>query len=368
MLTRLARLAIRRRRLVIGGWVALLVVGFVVGGSVFGRLETTGLQVPDGSESVRASRLLVTNEKARGPEIVAVYDGVRVDDPAFVAEVQRVAAQLRATPGVASVLDHVSTGSPQMVASDGRAAALVVELGRVRDPMAHERTVRSVTGLLRSVAAPTVLVTSDEQMDEEFGDQAEKDLQRAELLSFPVLLVFLVLLFGGVVTAGLPLIVAMVALAGTLLILLGLSHVAHVSVFSINVASMLGLGLAVDYGLLLVSRFREERVSAEPFVAIERTMATAGRTVVFSGLTVVVALSGLLVYSDSFLRSMAAGGMAVSLVGVVAAITLMPALLASLNRRIRPASRRSQDHGVFAALARTVQRRAVPIVLVVAAG
>ena len=374
MLTRIARFSIRRRRAVVVSWLVLLLSGFGAGGAVFGRLGTDGLRVPEDAESVTAGRLLragggparPTSDRT-GPRVIGLFDGVSAADGAFVAGVDRVAAEPARTPGVGRVIDPVSAPSPELVATDGRAAVIVVELDLADGPSAVEQAEDTAVRLLRTVPAPTVLVTGDRLVDEEFGDQAEKDLQRAELLSFPVLLVLLVVLFGGVVAASLPLITAFVALAGTLLVLFGLSHVTDVSVFSVNVASMLGLGLAVDYGLLLVSRYREESATLAPFAAIERTMATAGRTVVFSGLTVAVCLSALLVYEDAFLRSMAAGGMAVVLVGVAAALTLVPALLAAWHRRIRPSRRVAvgADHGFFVRLSGVVQRRAVPIVVVV---
>jgi putative drug exporter of the RND superfamily len=371
MLARLARFAIRRRRTVITGWVLLLVVGFAVGGSVFGRLETQGLAPPENAESLSTSRRLVDGSEARGPRVVGVYDGVAADDPVFTAEVRRAVAELAAVPGVGRVLDHVSTPSPELRATDGRAVALVVEMKPLHQPGAQGR----VESVLRSVRAPTVLMTGDDLVDDEFGTQAEEDLQRAELLTLPILLVLLVVLFGGVVAAGLPLLVAVSGLAGTLLVLLGLSELGEVSVFAVNVASMLGLGLAVDYGLLVVSRFREERRTAGPALAIERTMVTAGRTIVFSGLTVAVSMAALLVFDDVFLRSMAAGGIAVVLVALVAAVTLLPALLMSGSRWIRPARARlrggnavDDDTGFFARLSGVVQRRAVPIVAVVAVG
>ena len=365
MLSRLTRFAIRRRRTVIAGWVLLLVVGFAVGGSVFGRLETQGLAPPDDAESLATSRRLVNRSQVRGPRVVAVYDGVNPDDPGFTADVRRVAAEVGAVPGVARVIDHASTPSPELRATDGRAVALVVEMEPLHDDL---RTQEHLASVLRSVRAPTVLVTGDDLVDEEFGTQAEEDLQRAELLTFPILLVLLVVLFGGVVAAGLPLLVAASGLAGTLLALLGLSGLGEVSVFAVNVASMLGLGLAVDYGLLVVSRFREERRGAGPALAVERTMATAGRTIVFSGLTVAVSMAALLVFDDVFLRSMAAGGIAVVLVALVAAVTLLPALLMSGSRWIRPARAGTADTGFFARLSGVVQRRAVPIVAVVGVG
>ena len=181
----------------------------------------------------------------------------------------------------------------------------------------------------------------------------------------PLALVLLVVLFGGVVAAGIPVVVALVGVAATLGALLLASAVADVSVYAVNVVTMLGLGLAVDYGLLLVSRFREEKASgADDDTVLRRTFATAGRTVAFSGLTVAASLAGLLVFPDDFLRSMGLAGLAVVLLDLVAALTLVPALLAMWGRRIEPAPARSTDGG-FARLARRVRRRPLPVVVVV---
>ena len=164
-------------------------------------------------------------------------------------------------------------------------------------------------------------------------------------------------------------------MAGALLILLGVSHVADISAYSVNVITMLGLGLAVDYSLLVISRFREERAGGlELEAAIERTMATAGRTVAFSGLTVAASLCGLLAFAEPFLRSLAWGGIGVVLVAMVAAVTLVPALLGLWGRRIKPGQTegsgpagRGSDHGAFYRLSRLVQRFAPVIVVLVAA-
>src|SRR4029453_13587213 len=213
---------------------------------------------------------------------------------------------------------------------------------------AYDQVVEGVGERLRAVDVPRVLVGGDELARDEFQEQARRDLERGETLALPVMLVLLFLVFRGVVAALTPLVVAVVAVAGALLILLGVSEVADISAYSVNVITMLGLGLAVDYSLLVVSRFREERgAGLELPGAIERALATAGRTAAFSGLPGAAPLGGLRAFAEPFLRSLAWGGIGVVLVAMVAAVTLVPALLGLWGRRIRPGKVAPSDHGTF---------------------
>jgi RND superfamily putative drug exporter len=377
----LGRFVYRRRVLVLLAWVLVLGIGFGVGGRVFGRLGT-GSGLRDDAESVVVSDLL-DRAGGAGAGITGLVDGRPASDPAFQAEVNRAVRDLEAIPGVGRVTGPWADGRqvPGLVATDGRAVLVRVQLEPdLRGPI-HDRAVERAGERLRGIDAPRVVVGGEQRAQEEFQEQAREDLERGETLALPVMLVLLFLVFRGVVAAITPLLVAAVAVAGALLILLGVSHVADISAYSVNVITMLGLGLAVDYSLLVISRFREERAGGlELPEAIERTLATAGRTVAFSGLTVAASLCGLLVFAEPFLRSLAWGGIGVVLVAMVAAVTLVPALLGLWGRRIRP-SRGSgglktsppenravtADRGVFYRLSRLVQRFAPVIVVVVAA-
>jgi RND superfamily putative drug exporter len=218
-------------------------------------------------------------------------------------------------------------------------------------------TARAVAARLRRIDPGTVSVAGGPLTDNEFNAQAQTDVGRAELITAPVILLLSLLIFGGVRAAGLPALVGVVGVGGTFGILYAFSLVSDVSVYAVQVASMLSAGLAVDYGLLTVSRFREERASTVDIpTAIARTAATAGHTVAFSGLTVAAVLASLLVFPDPFLRSMGLAGVGVVLVVVAAALTLLPALLRLSGHRISPA-RPSRSTGAFAAIARAVQRR-----------
>jgi putative drug exporter of the RND superfamily len=366
----LGRLVYRRRVLVVLAWVLVLGAGVGVGGEVFGRLGT-GSGLRDDAESVVVSDL-VARLSGSGAEITGLLDGRRADDPAFRAEVADAVEDLEAMAGVHRVVGPwAAGGSPPnnpLIAEDRRAVLVRVELETGMPGGGLDRAVDRVGERLRAVDAPRVLVGGDEIAREEFQDQAQEDLKRGETLALPVMLVLLFLVFRGFVAAVTPLLVAVVAVAGALLILLGVSHVADISAYSVNVITMLGLGLAVDYSLLVISRFREERAAGlELPEAIERTLATAGRTVAFSGLTVAAALCGLLAFAEPFLRSLAWGGIGVVLVAMVAAVTLVPALLGLWGRRIRPGPAPATDRGVFYRLSRVVQRAAPVIVVAVAA-
>jgi putative drug exporter of the RND superfamily len=222
---------------------------------------------------------------------------------------------------------------------------------------------RAAAERLVSIDTGHVVVAGGPLTGGEFNAQAESDVRRAEMLSTPVVLVLLLVVFGGLLPAGLPLLVAAAGVGGTFAILYAISLASDVSVYAIQVATMLSVGLAVDYGLLMVSRFRAER-AAYPSApaAAARTAATAGRTVAYSGLTVAAVLAGLLAFPDPFLRSMGLAGIAVVAVVVAAALTLLPALLAILGHHIAPAGP-ATGTGLFARIARAVQRRPVVVAL-----
>ena len=361
LLVRLARSCHRYRWLVVAGWLAVVVAGAVAAPALFGRL-TAQVGVVDASESAQAGRALF-DATPSGAEVVAVVDGRPASDPGLRDSVAEVARQVRAVDGVEAVTDPWSTGDPRLVADDGGAVVVAVQFVPFE---ATDEALDEVAALLRSVDAPEVVVGGGALQDREMDAQAAEDLKNAELLSLPVVLVLLLVLFGGVVAAGLPVVVALVGVAGTLATLYAVSLLMDVSVYSVNIVTMLGLGLAVDYALLLVGRFREERaVDPDVLGALERTLATAGRTVAFSGLTVAASLGGLLVFSDDFLRSMGAAGLAVVLLDLLAALTLLPALLALVGRRIRPAAPRTDGRGVFVRTSRFATRR--PLLLTVVA-
>ena len=361
---RLGSFCCRRRRLVIVGWILLVAVGGGLGSSVFGRLsDHTGSNT---SESERAFRILDAN-KSVGDSVIAIVEAP-VADPGVRRVVTQAATEIGVMPGVVAIQNAYAASSNDLVASDGKAGLVVVSLSADLTDKQESKYAHAVRDRLREIPAGTVRVGGDALLFDEFRNNAQSDAERGEAFAFPVALIVLVILFGGLAAASLPLISALVSIAGSLLLLLVASLITDIAVFAVNIVTLYGLGLAIDYTLLAVYRFREERARGlDVPEAVRETTATAGRTVAFSAMTVIASLAGLLVFNDSLFRSLAAGGIGVTVIAVLAALTLTPALLGAYGHRIRPAQPPS-DHGFFARLARWVHRRPIPVVLVVGLG
>ncbi|MER5299772.1 MMPL family transporter [Streptomyces lasiicapitis] len=345
MLAPLARTATRRPRTVLALWFLLLVVGLGFGTRVFGDLTSTVEDVP-GSESLVADELLARLDPD-GDEFTAVVTGGPVRDGAVRAAVSGALADVRESPGIARAADPYTTEG--LVAADGSALLIPVTLKGGLDDDAEEDAVGDAADRLREIAAAPlssgdrvdVAVSGDPLLGEQMGGRAEEDVARAELITLPAVLVVLLLIFGGLRAAGLPLLVAVSGVAGAFLTLFGFGQFTEISVYAVQVVTMLGLGLAVDYALLMVMRFREERVRESDVVrAVRATVAHAGRTVLFSGLTVAVCLSGLVWFPSPFLRSMGLAAGAVVVVDMLAALTLLPALLTLFGGKMTPRERR----------------------------
>jgi RND superfamily putative drug exporter len=365
MFRKLASISTGRRRTIFGVWALVFVLGIVGAGQVFARLASD-ITSSSESEAARAERILAAHED-EGIDVVAIVDDFDQADVKKRASIEAAVRDVAALDGVARVVDPTDEGGESLTTDDGRAIAILVSLESDLGEARYERTVAAAEERLTAIDPTSVLVTGESLMDEEMGMQAESDLQKGELMSLPIVLIVLAIIFGGIVGAGMPLIVALSSVSGALLVLLGLTFVTDVSVFAVNVITMLGLGLAIDYSLLLINRFREERArGGSPEIAIERSLVTAGRTILFSGLTVAVALTGLMFFNDPTLRSLAYGGMAVVALAIVSSITLLPALLSKCGHRLKAPHLRPGEHGFLYRLSRFVQRRAVVIVVLVA--
>ncbi|MEV6103198.1 MMPL family transporter [Streptomyces sp. NPDC051940] len=365
MLTALAKAATRRPMTVMLVWLLMLLLGFGIGTRVFEDLTATVEEVP-GSESVRAEELI--GELAPdGATVTGVVAGTDVDDATVRAQVGRAVADLRRHPGIAQVPDPYTAEG--LRADDGRALLIPVTLKGGLDDDDEEETVGDAADRIAEIdAAPQVYASGGPLLGVQMGGRAQEDVAKAELITLPAVLVLLLLIFGGLRAALLPLIVTVGGVAGAFLTLYGFSQVTDISVYAVQIVTMLGLGLAVDYALLLVVRFREERRTTDDVAeAVRRTVARAGRTVLFSGLTVAVSLAGLTVFPSPFLRSMGLAASAVVVVDMLAALTLLPALLTRFGHRIRPA-KSERGGALFARLARFSAARRLTVLGTVGAG
>jgi uncharacterized membrane protein YdfJ with MMPL/SSD domain len=380
MLDALARLIHRRRARVLALAGVFTVVAAILGGPVVGLLTADNDFEDAASESVaardriaRATGALVT------PSVVAlVRTPGPVTEPAGRARVAAVVRAVEAEGGVARVDSILSVPGRALVSTDGRATYVAATLRAGAD---EDRTTERLTTRLERERGVTLGGGAVTQ--QEVGGQVQEDLARAEMIAFPALLLLSLLFFRGLVAALLPLLVGGISIVGTFLAIRLVNEGVGMSVFAINLVTGLGLGLAIDYSLFMVSRYREELERVGPgAAALRATMATAGRTVLFSSLTVAAALASLVVFPQRFLYSMGIGGVIVALMASVVALTVLPALLGVLGPRVnalaparwqRRAAPSGEATGFWYRLSRGVMRRPVRVavatsVLLVALG
>jgi len=392
MLTRvfesLGRRIARHPRRTVGVWVVLTVLGFglavvgVQGENLFERLTTGEPNVP-GSESDVASRLL-RGSSIQGAQLTLVLDGAQAGAEGVAEAMAPVHADLAAIPRVATVIDPLvlpdgpaNPAAAPLLAADGNGFLVVVEveldLGEgIRAAALHdvEQRLEQVPQDLANVAPDaTGVVGGTSLIIEAITDQVEKDLTTGEAIALPIALLVMVLVFGGFLAASMPMVGAIASIAGGLGALLGFSYLIDLDSSVVNIVTILGLGLSIDYGLLIVSRFREElhrlvddndgagsrrrRGDRAVTTALARTMSTAGRTVAFSALTVAISIGGLLVFRPEILRAFGAASVAVIVIAVATALTLVPAMLALFGRRLIRPGVISRIPGLRSVLART---------------
>jgi RND superfamily putative drug exporter len=369
MLRRLGTFTVRRRRIVLGGSVLFFVLAVFFGGPVAESLTSGGFDDPS-AESTRVGETVADRFGADDPDVVllvTVPAGASVDDAGVAAAGTALTEELAAEPGVSDVASYWSLGNvPPLRSGDSRQAIVLASL-RGDDDEVDERIEELSPEYTRDGDTITVAVGGFAEVFRQVGTQIESDLTKAELIALPITLILLVLVFGSVVAAGLPLGVGALAVVGTFLILRIIASITDVSIFALNLTTAMGLGLAIDYSLFIVSRYREElRRGLEPHAAVVRTVETAGKTVAFSALTVAVSLAALLVFPLAFLRSFAYAGIAVALVAAAGAVVTLPALLAALGRRVDKwvlwhHEPKPVGEGPWHRVATTVMRRPVPV-------
>jgi RND superfamily putative drug exporter len=345
----LSRLTLRRTRLVLAGGGVFVLASLVFGIGVFDRLKGGGFDDPD-CESARArGRLEAHMGFDRGVLVVlfSAKDALRSDSAGFRAAAEEVLARMRAVPGVGSVTSYWNTSVPRFLSRDRRHTFALVGAG------GDQGDQQALAARLRPLAASDrlqVRLGGYPAVFEEINEHARKDLRRAELISFPIVALLLLLIFGSVVATLLPIVVGVVTILGSFLVLRVASSFTDISVYAANLVSMLGLGLAIDYSLFVVSRFREELLKhgGEVREALKLTLDTAGRTVLFSGVTVAISLLSLHVFPLMFLKSMGTGGAAAVVIATITSLTVLPAVLAALGGKVNALSVRRKRSPVAA--------------------
>ncbi|CAN5381865.1 MMPL family transporter [soil metagenome] len=375
-------------------WAVLVILSFaaslgvLTGESVFDRLTSGTTEAP--GEAQDAYDLLASENEEALTVLVAVK-GADVLAPETAASVGQTVQDLSAIPDVSEVSSPMTTpGWPQEQAAYGLVADADPESGgfMVVVSMPGELSTadqRDVVDQVKEIAPPgledvsqDVTVGGITQLIDDINDLVKADLTKGEGFALPASLLVMVVVFGGVLAAGMPIVGAIASIGGGLGILLGFSYLMDLDATVVNIVTVMGLALCIDYGLLMVSRFREEVVAVAPGVAhrdltpaqveaaVVGAVSTAGRTVLFSALIVGISLSGLTLFEAPIMRAIGAAGVSVVVVAFVVALTLIPALCALAARRLgkRRGAELSGDEGWFSSLARVVQRRPAITVLV----
>ncbi|MGW4975277.1 MMPL family transporter [Streptomyces mirabilis] len=381
MFERIAELAIRRARLVLIVAVVATALMGALGSGAFTKLLGGGFDDP-ASQSTRARDLI---DKKFGGEtnlvlLVRAGDG-RVDTPSAEQNGKALVASLKKEKTLANVVSYWDTRSAQLLSKDGREAMVLAHVKG--DPTQQQKNATSLLDDYDGTynKALTVRAGGVAAVGNDMSTQVVEDLELAELIAIPLTLILLLFVFGSVVAALLPLAIAVIAILGSFAELSLLADVTSVSNTATNLTTALGLGLGIDYGLLMISRFREQLATgASVEDAVRRTVHTAGRTVAFSASTVAAALAALLVFPQYFLRSFGFAGVGVVAIAAVSALFVMPPLLVVLGHRVNKGqmpwaktANATTRVSIWARLARTVMRRpaltALPVlaVLLVAA-
>ncbi len=370
---RLGALTVRRRRVILVLAVLFVVVAGSIGTGVISRLSSGGFDDPSSPSAVAAQQLADTFDASPADLVVIAgsRDGATVDSPEVAAAAQALQARLAAEPGIEEVTSYWDAPNPALRSTDSTMALITAHLVESGD--AGQERAGEIAAAYAGQTGDGVLevhVSGAPVVFAEVGSTIEKDLARAESIAIPITMLLMLLVFGTLVAAGLPAVIGAVAVLGSFLALFITTQVTDVSIFAINLVTALGIGLGIDYGLFIVTRFREELAAGrEPHDAVIRSVATAGRTVVFSGITVAISLSALLVFPQFFLRSFAYAGIATVALAVIAAVVVLPALLAVLGTRVNRfrvlrSSTEVSDHGFWYRLSMGVMRRPWPVLVV----
>ncbi|WP_419999662.1 MMPL family transporter [Streptomyces boninensis] len=377
MLLRIANLAVRRAKLLTALSVVAVVAMAALGFGAFGKLSSGGFDDPNAPSTKAADRI---EDKFGGDtNLVLLVRSTSggLDAPAATARGKAITAGLKDEATVGGVLSYWDRGGKDLLSRDGTQALVLAHVkgGDKEQDTNAEKLIDKYGGERDGVR---VQAGGNTAVGKDVSAQVGKDLAVAETIAVPITLILLVLAFGSLIAALLPLVIGLIAILGTFAELYLIGSVTDVSIFALNVTTALGLGLGIDYGLLLVSRFREQLAHGDDVAdAIRRTVTTAGRTIAFSSATIIAALAALLLFPMFFLRTFAYAGIGVVAIAAISALFVVPALLMLLGHRVNkgrlPGSRavRRPDSAFWGRLASTVMRRpaltALPVLAVLLA-
>ena len=370
MFEKLGSLIVKRRRLIFSLFMVAIFSAGAIGTSVFGKLDSGGYNDPK-SDSAKAFEYLTDVFKVKDPAVVLVVETSNgVNDPAVVVTATKLETSLKNESGVGSTLSYWSAGgAPTLKSSDSNSAFLFiysedVEWDNVQS--LGKRIQEKYDGKFENL---NIYASGTGVFAHAINTKIADDLKLSEAISIPLTFILLVFVFGGLVASSMPLLVGVSAILGSLFVIYLLTLFTGVSVFALNLITGLGLGLGIDYSLLVVNRFREELHSGKSVdEAVKRTVETAGKTVFYSGLTVVITLAALMLFPLMFLKSFGYAGVTVVIMAVLGALVALPALLAILGKRIdkavvRKGALKPKEDGRWAQTARFVMRKPVSVVV-----
>jgi putative drug exporter of the RND superfamily len=373
MFAGLGRFIVRRKKSVLIVFIVGILAAGGIGSLSFSKLDSGGYSDLN-SDSAKAYEYLTDKFKVQEPAAILVIDtGSRtVNDPAVVAEAAALEAKVKSVSNVDRTLSYWTTGgAPSMKAADDKAAFLFIfSSPDSNDWAALEKIGKEVQEKFDGKQGNfTVYASGAGVITNAINSKIKEDLLLAEAIAIPLTFILLIFVFGAMVASAMPLVVGVSAILGSFFIIFLFTLFTDVSVFALNLITGLGLGLGIDYALLIVNRFREELHAGKSVdESVITTVATAGKTVFYSGLTVLVTMASLLLFPLNFLKSFGYAGVAVISLAVVGALIPLPALLAILGHKIdkgviRKAGIVPSEDGRWARTARTVMKRPVPVVI-----
>jgi RND superfamily putative drug exporter len=370
---KLGNLAVNHSKFALWGFIGLILVSTFWGFQAFAGLKAGGYDDP-GSDSARVVNILTDDFKQAQPEVVILADFPNgADLPASATIGQNLTDKLKSYDGVATVSSYYSLGSPVSLRSDdGKAVYFFVDL---KDDAKQSTIAGKISDeLTGNFEGAKIYVAGYASITHAINGAISSDLAAAESIAIPLTMILLIFVFGSLLSAGLPMMVGGLAILGSFFFIWVATQLTDTSVFALNLITGMGLGLGIDYALLIVNRFREERKrGTEVAEAVRITLATAGRTVLFSGLTVAIVLGSMLFFPQYFLKSFAIGGVVVVLLAVAGALIALPALLNLLGDRINKlkvirGDLAPKESGAWGTIAIFVMRRPLPILLVTLIG